>query len=229
LKKLSRRNVLRLILLATIFAAIVVLFWTEAVDLKAVQLWMQGLNPLLLIILMALLPLVGFSVSIVYLVAGAAFGGIAGFAVVTGATAVHLLGSHWLGTTFLRRPVTALLKRKHVRVPTIPPGEEWAVALLAVLTPGPPYFVRNYALALSGIPLRTYFWIAWPIYVLRSCLVIFLGDVGAALSPHRMVVLAGIFALKLSICAYIVYHVRRRYQALHPDHSHSMTAAHQAK
>lgn len=227
--KLTRRRVLRLILFATIVAAIVVLFWNEAVDLKAVQQWMQKLDPALLIVLMALLPLVGFSISIVYLVAGAAFGGIAGFAVVTSVTAVHLLGSHWLGTTFLRRPVTALLKRKHIHVPTIPPGEEGALALLAVLTPGPPYFVRNYALALSGIPLRTYFWIAWPIYVFRSCLVIFLGDVGAALSPHRVTLLAGIYVLKLSICAYIVFHVRRRYQATHPGHSHSLTHAGHAK
>lgn len=227
--KFTRRLVLRLILLATVIAAVVVLFWTEAVDLKAVQLWMQELNPALLIVLMALLPLVGFSVSIVYLVAGAAFGGIAGFAVVTAVTAVHLFGSHWLGTTFMRRPVTALLKRKHVRVPAIPPGEEWSVALLAVLTPGPPYFVRNYALALSGIPLRIYFWIAWPIYVFRSCIVIFLGDVGAALSSHRVMLLAGVYILKLSVCAYAVYHVRRRYKALHPDHSHALTHAHHAQ
>ncbi len=221
--KFTRKRVLRLILLATVVAAVIVLLSSEAVDLGAIRQWMQDLNPVMLILLMALLPLVGFSVSVVYLVAGAAFGGIAGFTVITAVTAVHLLGSHWLGTTFLRRPMERFLKARKVHVPEIPAGEERSLALLAVLTPGPPYFLRNYALALSGIPLRIYFWIGWPIYVLRSCIVLFLGDVGAEMNSRRMMIFGGIFLLKLSICAYIVYRVRRRYVALHPHAQHSLS------
>ena len=186
---------------------------------------MQGLNPALLILLMALLPLVGFSISLVYLVAGAAFGGLAGFTVVTAVTAVHLLGSHWLGTTFLRAPITRFLKSRKVHVPEIPAGEERSLSLLAVLTPGPPYFLRNYVLALSGIPLRTYFWIAWPVYVLRSCIVIFLGDVGGEMNSRKVMILAGVFLLKVSICAYIVYRLRRRYLATHPHGARKLAHA----
>jgi len=213
--KFTRKRVLRLILAVTIVAALVELLASEAVDLGAIRQWMQDLNAFVLILLMALLPLVGFSVSLVYLVAGAAFGGIAGFAVVTAITAVHLFGSHWLGTTFLRDPIARFLKARRVHVPEIPAGEERSISLLVVLTPGPPYFLRNYLLALSGSPLRLYFWIAWPIYVLRSCLVIFLGDSSTEMTTGRVMTLAGIFLLKISICAYIVYRVRRRYLATH--------------
>src|SRR6185312_11880961 len=199
---------LRLIVAALLIAGLVALVWTKAIDLKAVQDWMQGLNPLMLLILMALLPLIGFSISIVYLVAGAAFGGVTGLAVVTGITAVHLLGSHWLARHYLRKPVEYILRKRRVKVPAIPEGEEKSLSVVAVLTPGPPYFLRNYVLALSGIPLRTYFWIAWPIYVIRSCLVIFVGDLGSEITLERALVLGGIFAVKLSICAFILYRMR---------------------
>jgi len=223
--KFTRKRVLRLILAATLVAAVAMLLGTETVDLGAVRQWMQELNPALLILLMALLPLVGFSISVVYLIAGAVFGGLAGFTVVTAVTAVHLLGSHWLGTTFLRGPMARFLTSRKVHVPGIPAGEERSLSLLAVLTPGPPYFLRNYVLALSGIPLRIYFWIAWPVYVLRSSIVIFLGDIGADMDAHKVMILAGVFLLKLSICAYIVYRIRRRYRATHPRGARTLAPA----
>jgi uncharacterized membrane protein YdjX (TVP38/TMEM64 family) len=109
-------------------------------------------------------------------------------------------------------------------MPSIPEGEERSLSVVAVLTPGPPYFLRNYALALSGIPLRTYFWIGWPIYVVRSCLVIFLGDVGSELTTERVVLLAGIFLVKIGICAFILYRMRNRYRATHPGRGHRAAA-----
>ncbi len=213
--KFTRKRVLRLVLAVTIVAALVVFVSTESWDLGAIRAWMLGLNPALLIVLMAVLPVVGFSVALVYLVAGAAFGGIAGFAVITAVTAFHLTASHWLGRKFFRRPVERFLKKRKVRVPEIPPGEEREVTLLILLTPGLPYFVRNYVLALSHIPGRTYFWIAWPIYVMRSCVTLYLGDYGAELNRNRLLILGAIFVVKLGICAFLVYHVRRRYLATH--------------
>lgn len=222
--KKKHKFFLRLGLAAAAIAIVVALLWSEVVDLKAAQAWMQELNPVLLIGLMALLPMLGFSVSVVYLIAGAAFGGLEGIAVITGVTAAHLLGSHWLGTRLLRGPVTRLLKRRHIRVPAIPPGEERSIAVVAVLTPGPPYFLRNYALALSGIPLRTYFWIGWPIYVIRSCIVIFLGDYGSEMTTERAAILGGILLLKIAICGFVVYRMRKRYRDSHPG-THSTAAA----
>jgi uncharacterized membrane protein YdjX (TVP38/TMEM64 family) len=197
-------------LLMTVLAiGVVVFLFHEYVDWPEVREWMQHLDRRLMLGLMAILPLFGFSISLVYLVIGAVFGGPMGVAVVAGITAVHLLGSHWLGR-YLRGPLMKWLEKRKYRVPELPKGENVSVALMMALVPGLPYFVRNYLLAVSGIPLRIYFWICWPVYVARSCIVIFLGDFGGELSTKRVVILASVFILKVSICAYILHRLRAR-------------------
>src|SRR5688572_18005594 len=64
------------------------LSWTVLMD------WIDGLNPIAVLPLMALLPIAGFPISVVYLVAGARFGPVWGGVVVAGVTAVHLVGTY---------------------------------------------------------------------------------------------------------------------------------------
>lgn len=199
-----------LLVIAAAVTAIVML--NSVVDWPRLRDWMQHLNRSVLLLLSATLPLIGFSISLVYLVVGAVFGGPWGIVVVAGITAVHLLGSHWIGHGFLRERLKHWLQKHKKRFPEPPEGEDVSVALMMALVPGPPYFVRNYLLAVSGIPLRTYFWVCWPIYVLRSCVVIFLGDLSADFNAKRMAILAAIFLTKVGICAYILYRLRRRLQ-----------------
>jgi uncharacterized membrane protein YdjX (TVP38/TMEM64 family) len=152
----------------------------------------------------------GFSISLIYLVIGAVFGGPWGIVVVAGITAVHLLASHWIGHGFLRARLQRWLEKRKKHFPTLPPGEEVSVALMMALVPGPPYFARNYLLAVSDIPLRVYFWVCWPVYVARSCVALFLGDLAGEFSPERLLILGSIFALKVGICAYILHRLRKR-------------------
>jgi uncharacterized membrane protein YdjX (TVP38/TMEM64 family) len=168
-----------------------------------------------LLAMVVVLPMFGFSIGIVYLVIGAVFGGWVGLAVVGVITALHLLGSHWIARSFLRGPLERYLKRHKKKLPEPPQGAEKSVALMTVLVPGLPYFVRNYLLALSTIPLRTYFWICWPVYVIRSILVIFLGDFSGDFSAQRAGVLGAVLVLKLGICAYLLHRVRARYKTHH--------------
>ena len=209
-----------------IFGALVVVLALAGIaiftdfDWEALQQKIAGLNSLLVLALMATLPVAGFSVSVVYLVAGAKFGPALGGLAVAGATAVHLLLTHWIARSFLREPLLRLLKRRNHHLPTIPPGENASVAVMAALVPGLPYFARNYLLALSGMPLRTYFWICLPIYVARSFVTIFLGDLTGDPSGRRLFVLAAVYAVKLSICAYLLARLRRRYK-LHESQADS--------
>ena len=182
----------------------------EFVDWPKVREWMQHLNRPLLLLLAATLPLFGFSISLVYLVIGAVFGGLWGILVVAGITAVHLVGSHWIGHGFLRAPLERWLAKRKKHFPSLPAGEEVSVALMTALVPGPPYFVRNYLLAVSDIPFRTYFWVCWPVYVVRSCIVIFMGDLGSNLSVKRVAILGSVFVFKVCICAYILHRLRKR-------------------
>lgn len=199
-------------LLAGLVVAAVVLSLTGLVDWRDVRDGMQELNSVLLLALMAILPLFGFPISVVYLTIGAVFGGPWGVLVVTGITFVHLTGSHWIGHSFLSGPLQRWLERRKRSLPDLPKGENVALSLMTALVPGLPYFVRNYLLALSGIPLRTYLWICWPIYVARSCVIIFLGDFSGELELRRLLILGGIFLLKVTICALIVRHLRSKWK-----------------
>lgn len=163
---------------------------------------------LIVFLLIATLPIFGFSIVICYMVVGSKFGAGWGVAVIALATMVHLLGSHWIATSFLRKRIEAFIAKKKYKLPHVPEGENASISLMTAIIPGLPYFVRNYLLALAGIPLRTYFWVCLPVYVLRSLLVLFAADFSAELTVNKSVLLIGIFLLKVGICAYIIKRLR---------------------
>lgn len=193
-------------------AAIVVVYVRSDFELEQITQWIAGFNPVIVFLLMATLPVAGFSVAVIYLVAGIKFGPVLGGVAVAGATAVHLLVTHWICQTVLRGPLQRMLKRRNHSLPHVPEGENASVAAMAALVPGLPYFARNYLLALTDVPLRVYFWVCLPIYVARSYIVILLGDLGTDVNRHDMIILGVVYALKLSICAYLLWRIRRRFK-----------------
>ena len=203
-------SILAIIGVVGVLALVIV---SDVVDWRELRQSLESMDRAPLLGLVAVLPLFGFSIALVYLVVGAVFGGGVGLAVVTGITAVHLLGSHWIGQSFLRAPVQRFLQRRKHHLPEILEGEEWAVALMAALIPGVPYFARNYLLAVSDIPLRIYFWICWPVYVVRSSVVILLGDFSGGISARRVTVLSAVLVIKVAICAGLLVWLRARHKA----------------
>jgi uncharacterized membrane protein YdjX (TVP38/TMEM64 family) len=185
--------------------------WAAGVDAIA------RLDAAPLLVAMATLPLIGFPVLPVYLVAGARFGPIGGGVAVTVVTAAHLIGTYVIARSILRQPLERLLRRWHAHLPEIPRDEEAMVALVAALVPGLPYVVRNYFLAVAGVRLRVYFWICLPIYVARSYVSILLGDMGGEPDRTRLVILGGIELLKAAVCAYVIWRLREHHRRFHPD------------
>lgn len=179
---------------------------------STVTRFIESLDPVLVIPLMALLPVAGFPIMVVYLVAGARFGPVMGGVVVAGVTAVHLLLTHAVATGFLRGPVGRFVARRHRRLPEIPADEHGSIAVIAVLVPGLPYVVRNYLLALGGVRLRTYFWICLPIYVARSYVTILLGDLSSAPSGSKLAILLGLDVIKIGVCAGVIWHLRIKHR-----------------
>ena len=210
----SRRNgwivaVLVVLVLATVIAlAIEHGWWKEMVAA------MERMNPALLIALMALLPLGGFSIGVIYVVAGLKFGLLGGGLVIAGVTAVHVAGTFWIGRSFLRGPVMRFLARRRYELPEAPAGAETSLAAMVALVPGPPYFLRNYGLAVSGMALGKYFWVCVVIYTVRSYVTLALGDLGADPSRAGFVWLAGIFAVKITICALLIRRIRRKHREM---------------
>lgn len=200
-----------------IVAALGAWFLLSELDWTAVMAVIERLPAFPLLLAMALLPLVGFPILPVYLVAGARFGPYGGGLVVTVVTAAHLLGTYLLARTLLRRSLGRLIGRWRAQLPEIPPDEQPAVALVAALVPGLPYVVRNYLLALSGLRFRVYFWICLPIYVARSYVSILLGDLGTEPDRRRLIILGVVELVKAGICAGTLAWLRWHHRRVHPS------------
>ncbi len=183
-------------------------------DWRAIPRAMNRLNSAAILSLTTVLPLAGFPISMVYLLIGAHFGPVIGLSIVAGVTTLHLLGTHWIARSFLRRPLLRFIEGRKHRVPAVPPGENGAIALMVMLAPAIPYFVRNYVLALSGIPLRIYFWVALPIHVLRSYVALFLGNFGSSPSHRGLIFLGVFYGTKLTVFACVAWWLRKRHKRL---------------
>jgi len=184
-------------------------------DWREVTRGIERLDPLAIVPLMALLPVGGFPIVVVYLIAGARFGPAWGGVVVAAVTACHLLATHAIARSFLRGPILRFMERRHRRLPDIPADEQAGVALVVALAPGLPYVARNYLLALSGVRLRVYFWICLPVYVARSYVTILLGDLGSDPSGRRLLILFAVDALKVAVCAYVIWRLREHHRRHH--------------
>ena len=176
---------------------------------------MERLHPGAVLPLMAVLPIFGFPIALVYLVAGARFGPLGGGVVVAAVTVVHLLGSYLIARSFLRRPIERLLARRQHHLPQVPADEQALVCVIAALVPGIPYFLRNYVLAIAGVRLRFLLLVVLPIYVARSYVTILLGDLSADPSRAGLVILVGVDALKVAICAVVIWRLRGHHRKFH--------------
>jgi uncharacterized membrane protein YdjX (TVP38/TMEM64 family) len=175
------------------------------------------LNPILMLAAMAILPVFGFPVSVVYLLAGVRFGPLWGGVVVASVTAVHLLASYGIARSVFRRPLQRFIEKRHKRLPRIPDDEQAMVALIVALVPGPPYLVRIYLLALADMKLRIYFWVALLVFTVRSYVTILLGDLSSDPSGRRLVILVIVDAAKIVICAAVIWWLRVHHRRHHPN------------
>lgn len=206
----SKRWMLAFVIVVILAAVAVEMFTT--IDLRQIPQLMGRLNPVAVLLLTSTLPIFGFPISVVYLVLGARFGPYVGFAAVAGITTVHLLGTYLIAKSFLRAPVLRWLTRHKHQIPEVPQGEGAAIVVVAILVPVLPYFIRNYLLALSGIPLRTYLLVGVPLYTLPSAVTLFLGDLSGQPSQRGFIILGSIYVVKLSICGAIVWWLRKRHK-----------------
>ena len=181
----------------------------------------EHLNAATVLPLMAILPIGGFPIAVVYLVAGARFGPLLGGVVVAAVTAVHMLGTYLIGRSFLRGPLQRFIEKRHKHLPEVPRDEHAAVAVIATLVPGLPYFVRNYLLVLAGVRLSIFFTVCLPIYVARSYVTILLGNLGSDPSKVGLAVLLTVDVLKVAICALVIWRLRVHHRKVHGHDAHA--------
>jgi uncharacterized membrane protein YdjX (TVP38/TMEM64 family) len=189
----------------------------------------ERLEPAALIPLMLILPVLGFPIAVVYLIAGARFGPVLGGAVVAACTAVHLLMSYYIGKSVLRGPIQRFIEKRHHHLPQVPEDEQAMICVIAALIPGLPYFVRNYLLVLAGVRLKFMLLVCLPIYVARSYVTILLGNMAHDPTQRALITLVIVDVLKVGICALVIWRLRAHHKHHHPhhdaEHEHAAGAA----
>jgi uncharacterized membrane protein YdjX (TVP38/TMEM64 family) len=214
-RRRSRRDLVRWLVAAAVVAGLVAgLVWAllPRWNWQAVPEIIAGLDTPASLLAMAVLPLTGFAIGAVYLVAGMKFGPVVGGLVVAAVTAFHLVASHLVARRLLRGPIERWLSRRRHHLPHIPKDDDVAVSALVAIVPGLPYSVRNYFLALADVPLRIYLPICLGIYVARAYVTIFLGDLTINPDGQRLWLLGGIYVVKLGISAELIRRLRRRHR-----------------
>ncbi len=114
-------------------------------------------DPFLFVTLMLILPIFGFPISIFLVLCGIKFS--VGWAVLLCAASMglHLLAVLFLTNSLLRQPLQALLSKTGRRLPKLDGNKGLFYTFLFVAIPGPPYFVKNYLMAISRTPKLIYF------------------------------------------------------------------------
>ncbi len=142
--------------------------------------WVRALGAGWFFLAFALLPAVGFPVSVFALSAGTLFGPTLGLPTVLALAglcmAVSMSISYGLARYAVRPWVTRLLGYVGYRVPVVPPEKQKMFTVLVRITPGPPYVFQSFLLGLAGVPFWMYLWISWGICTVNVCLVIVFGD-----------------------------------------------------
>lgn len=200
---------------AAVVAVVALVVHFTDLRLETVTTWIDGISPLALLPLMALLPLVGFPIVVVHLVIGARYGLAWGGVVVAATTAVHLLGTYVIARSMLRKPLQRFIEKRHARLPEIPVDEQAAICVIAMLVPGLPYLARNYLLALAGVKLRYLMAICLPIHVARSYVTLLLGDLSTDPGKTKGLILLGVNGVMVAICAFVIWRLRLHHRRFH--------------
>lgn len=192
------------------------LWWLKIHDYNVRQSIEAGIvvlrdaGPLAFFTAFALLPALGFPISMFYLAAGSAFTEKMGVGAVIAASGaallVNLTLTYWLARYTLRPWLEHMISRTKYQIPVVAPADDAEITLLLRITPGPPFFVQSYLLGLAGVAFRTYLWISWTISMAYAIGFIVFGD--AILHGKAKVAFLGLSVL---VAVALAVHLLRRH------------------
>jgi uncharacterized membrane protein YdjX (TVP38/TMEM64 family) len=211
ISKSRKRN--RFILWTTVIGiAVLIGVLTHSLSLKTIHTWSVGMNGWVLFLLMASLPLVGVPMSLLCVMAGAKFGQWEGLAITAAAVAINLTASWWIGRAWLRKPVEKLLQKTEYKKPSLQKGEYVGVCILTALVPGPSYTLKNYFLALSGLPFKVVFWVGLPAHVFAMSPGILFGNFSGSMTTPKIIFLIVYTLLLIGASHFLIRCFRARRQ-----------------
>ncbi len=130
--------------------------------------WLSGhihdkTHPVLLLAAFLILPMVGFPITVFLILLGIRFGPVYGLLIMSFGFAVHLLVTFGLSHSYIRPWLALLADRWHFTIPRLPAHRRLQFSFIFMAVPGLPYTVKNYLLALAGVPFLTYLVICWTV------------------------------------------------------------------
>ncbi|HEU5081453.1 MAG TPA: hypothetical protein VFT72_19730 [Opitutaceae bacterium] len=195
------RGAVIVVLLLAGFAAL-----SQWLDVDEIRNYTEHLDGTLLFVLITALPLAGFPITPLHVVAGIRWGAALGLGLVAISILLQVLASFALVKLF--RPLFAKKLAKFRE--KIPRGAYAPVTLFIVLVPGVPYFAKNYLIPFAGVPLHIFLLVAFPIHALRASIAVIFGQESDNLTPGRIAIFAVYWITVTLGCAWAFRRLRKQ-------------------
>lgn len=182
----------------------------EVADVKHwIQYWtheIQTWPAVLFFLMVALLPLIGFPISPLFMIAGIRFGSAWAIPFSLAALAVNLTLAHWISTKLLHAFIQKIARKWDYDIPKVghDNAKKW---VLVIRLCGAPLAVQNYILGLSYVPFWPYLWVSLVVQAPVVIGVIIFGE--SFLSGNVGKALLGLAVLVIALVA--VSFLRKRY------------------
>ncbi|MET0263168.1 MAG: hypothetical protein ABW223_09740 [Rariglobus sp.] len=204
LRRITPKQWALLVAAALAFAGLIYLY--RLIDIEALHHRAEGMNGFAVFVVMTVLPMFGFPVSVLHVIAGVRFGTGLGLALTSISIFLQLLASYALvkaAPSFFARWVEPLRKR-------LPEAAHTPLTQFTMLLPGAPYFAQNYVLPLVGVPLGTYLVWGFALHAVRSIVGVIFGHESDNLTPWKLVGF-GIYSVAIGLtCAWSFRRLQRR-------------------
>jgi uncharacterized membrane protein YdjX (TVP38/TMEM64 family) len=120
------------------------------------------------IVMMSVLPIIGFPIYIFLILVGAKFGLILGLFWTAATMALHLSVTFLIAHSILGPLVKKVLRRFDFQTDNFSQKQRLITFVLFTAIPGPPYAVKNYTLSFSGISFIEYLLLSWTIHLVMA-------------------------------------------------------------
>jgi len=123
--------------------------------------YLQQTHPALFFTAFVFLLAVGCPITMFYLVAPGLYGIWVSFAYASVGLLLNFALTFWIANSFLRPILEMLVARSGFEIPRLRDSEFTRITIAVRVTPGLPFIMQNYLLALAGVPFRTFMIISW--------------------------------------------------------------------
>lgn len=117
----------------------------------------EDTHPVVFVALFCVLPMIGFPITAFLVILGVKFGTLPGLLIMAAGIPLHLAVAFLLANSFLRRRLERLFARTDYGLPEVPRNRAGWFSFGFMAVPGLSYTLKNYILALSGVPFRWFF------------------------------------------------------------------------